>query len=403
MNLKVAAVPMFLLLAGCGVSSAGIGEGEFEDLGIAEGEARVTPEQAVAAKAIVDSTKAWLPYAFKEDGCYARALYMSMELAGRGVPSSAQYIQGRLQPTPSIEWGYHVAPMVEVIGTTGRTILDPALAPGGPVTLTQWIALNKPFGSYQLSWTLGSEYVMDGSVRWNAQQTPVIESFSQLKPFKRTDVEQACDTMFQYMEYEGLSGTATKQRLLLGRTRTLLNRLYSVGKLTGYTPGASVSCGSGGQVPLCREPGNSCSAAGDCCSLNCVSGACRPTTIDSTFDAGTSVTPTPDAGTPSGTPALGNKVAVSLSGAANTSKQFTFDVPAGSTSLAFEIKGGSGDADLYVRYGAAPTTATWDVRPYLDGSNEKATIASVKAGTWYVMVRGYSAYSNVSLTASRSP
>ena len=32
---------------------------------------------------------------------------------------------------------------------------------------------------------------------------------------------------------------------------------------------------------------------------------------------------------------------------------------------------GTGDADLYVRFGATPTASTYDCRPYLDGATEK--------------------------------
>jgi len=42
---------------------------------------------------------------------------------------------------------------------------------------------------------------------------------------------------------------------------------------------------------------------------------------------------------------------------------------------------GDGDADLYVRRGARPTTATYDCRPYLTATNETCTITSPVAGT----------------------
>ena len=79
---------------------------------------------------------------------------------------------------------------------------------------------------------------------------------------------------------------------------------------------------------------------------------------------------------------------------------FTFDVPAGANKLNFVISGGTGDADLYVRYASAPTTGVYDCRPYLNGNNESCNIASVQAGTYYVMVKAYSAFSGVTLVAS---
>ena len=38
-------------------------------------------------------------------------------------------------------------------------------------------------------------------------------------------------------------------------------------------------------------------------------------------------------------------------------------MPAGSANLRFELSGGSGNADLYVRYGALPTQTTFDYAP----------------------------------------
>ena len=86
-----------------------------------------------------------------------------------------------------------------------------------------------------------------------------------------------------------------------------------------------------------------------------------------------------------------------LSGAAGNQTIYTMNVPAGASGLRFTMSGGSGDADMYVRFGAAPTTSTYDCRPYLNGNNETCNIATAQTGTYYVMVRGYSAYSGVSL------
>ncbi|WP_440225744.1 S8 family serine peptidase [Dokdonella sp. MW10] len=98
---------------------------------------------------------------------------------------------------------------------------------------------------------------------------------------------------------------------------------------------------------------------------------------------------------------LSNGVPVTnLSGAAGATLAYTLVVPAGATNLRFQIAGGTGDADLYVRYASAPTTATYDCRPYQSGNNETCNITNVQAGTYHVMIRGYSAFSGVSLTGS---
>src|SRR5690606_24098584 len=79
---------------------------------------------------------------------------------------------------------------------------------------------------------------------------------------------------------------------------------------------------------------------------------------------------------------------------------FTLEVPSGATNLVFQISGGSGDADLYVRRGSPPTTSQWDCRPYRTGNNESCSFSSPASGTWHVMVRGYTSFSGVTLTAS---
>jgi vibriolysin len=101
------------------------------------------------------------------------------------------------------------------------------------------------------------------------------------------------------------------------------------------------------------------------------------------------------------TTVLTNGVPVTnLSGAKSSQTTWTFQVPSGQTSMTIKISGGSGDADLYVRYNAQPTTSTWDYRPYKSGNAETVTVSNPSAGTWYVMLRGYAAYAGVTLVAS---
>ncbi len=105
-----------------------------------------------------------------------------------------------------------------------------------------------------------------------------------------------------------------------------------------------------------------------------------------------------------GPTALTNGVPVSnLSGATGSETFFTIAVPAGASNLTIQTAGGSGDADLYVRFGTAPTQTTYDCRPFLNGNNETCSFASPQAGTYHVMLRGWSAYSGVTLTASFTP
>ena len=53
---------------------------------------------------------------------------------------------------------------------------------------------------------------------------------------------------------------------------------------------------------------------------------------------------------------LQNNTAVSnLSGAAGSERLYKLTVPAGATSVKLELSGGTGDADLYVKFGLRPT------------------------------------------------
>ena len=65
--------------------------------------------------------------------------------------------------------------------------------------------------------------------------------------------------------------------------------------------------------------------------------------------------------------------------------------------------GGSGDGDLYVRYGSQPTTSSYDCRPYRWGNDESCSISNPQAGTWYISIRGYNSYSGVTLQAEAAP
>jgi serine protease len=71
----------------------------------------------------------------------------------------------------------------------------------------------------------------------------------------------------------------------------------------------------------------------------------------------------------------------------------------GGTTLSVKLTG-TGDPDLYVRFGSAPTATQFNCRPYLDGPNEECTLTVPAGGaTAYVMVYGYAA-ATYSITTS---
>ncbi len=59
---------------------------------------------------------------------------------------------------------------------------------------------------------------------------------------------------------------------------------------------------------------------------------------------------------------------------------YTMEVPVGATDLNFDMSGGTGDVDLYVKFGSAPTTRSYDCRPYKSGNTENCNF--VTASTW---------------------
>ncbi|MFD0726507.1 proprotein convertase P-domain-containing protein [Lysobacter brunescens] len=91
-----------------------------------------------------------------------------------------------------------------------------------------------------------------------------------------------------------------------------------------------------------------------------------------------------------------------LGASTGNSLNYTMVVPAGATNLTFTMSGGTGDADLYVKFGSAPTDTVYDCRPYLGGNAETCTIAAPQAGTYYVRVKAYSTFSGVSLVGDYS-
>ena len=111
-------------------------------------------------------------------------------------------------------------------------------------------------------------------------------------------------------------------------------------------------------------------------------------------------TPPPPPPPPTGNTLSNGTPVTGISGATGSEQFWTMEVPAGASNLSFAMSGGSGDADMYVRFGAAPTTSTYDCRPYLNGNNETCDISNVQTGTYHVMLRGYSSFSGVSLTGS---
>lgn len=105
-----------------------------------------------------------------------------------------------------------------------------------------------------------------------------------------------------------------------------------------------------------------------------------------------------------GYPVLNNGVALAGQGAATGGWQyFTIDVPAGKTQVAFGLNGGNGDADMFVKLGGTPTTASYNCKSDGPSSVENCTVNAPAAGRYYVGIYAYAAYNNLSVKATYAP
>lgn len=99
-------------------------------------------------------------------------------------------------------------------------------------------------------------------------------------------------------------------------------------------------------------------------------------------------------------PLQNNTPVTGISGSQGSEKNYVIGVPTGRSNLTIRISGGTGDCDLYVKYGSMPTTSSWDYRPYTSTNEETVSVLNPQGGNWYIMLRGYAAYSGVTLVAS---
>lgn len=201
----------------------------------------------------------------------------------------------------------------------------------------------------------------------------------------------------------GSSHTWTHTLTMLSAPSLPVLTVTTLGQGTVSSNDGRINCGStcsanfplGSTVTLSATPsagyifggwgGGCASVAGTTCVVN----MSTSTSVTAAFTSAPAVVPLGN-----GTPVTG------LAGTASGERYFSLDIPTGATNLTIAISGGTGDADLYVRFGSMPTTTTYDCRPYLGGNSETCTFPTPSAGNYFVMIRGYTDYSGVTLQAS---
>ncbi len=115
----------------------------------------------------------------------------------------------------------------------------------------------------------------------------------------------------------------------------------------------------------------------------------------------------PDAGVPQlppqpvFDPELQNGVAIEgMSGEQGQGYRFYIDIPADARDLNIVTSGGTGDADLYVKFDAEPTRTDYDCRSIEPETDETCTIAEPAEGRHHIYVYAWSGITGVNMTAS---
>ena len=206
----------------------------------------------------------YLPFTYADDGCYARSLYMGLELAAQEIPSSAVWLHGNLEPFTNrrvvnsfgqpLTWRYHVAPLIINKQTNSIYVLDPSLD-NNPLLLDQWVDKADGLGSDNERY----QYVITDNTRINdlgfskhgaslnniskeifARKSLMPYSIDEMSMFNSKIIQAACEKMHQYIGRENLDAgmQAAKRSKLIQATRRLVTNLQRK-NLLDQTPGST--------------------------------------------------------------------------------------------------------------------------------------------------------------------
>jgi hypothetical protein len=179
----------------------------------------------------------YLPFDYLEDGCYARSLYMAMELASRGIESNAIYAIANAPPylqVDGVQWWWHVAPMLLLGGDyehARAVVLDPGLS-AEPLEAHEWIGRMVPWPQGTPNYpdyviTPGTTYGVPSTLPRNVPAD--VKSFEAMPKFQANNIASACARMSEYIV--AASGGEAKVARLVARTTELAEALERRGKL----------------------------------------------------------------------------------------------------------------------------------------------------------------------------
>ncbi|TQV89526.1 M9 family metallopeptidase [Aliikangiella coralliicola] len=99
---------------------------------------------------------------------------------------------------------------------------------------------------------------------------------------------------------------------------------------------------------------------------------------------------------------LANGASITISSNGEEQPGFLINLPESAINLEIKISGGSGDADLHVKYGEGVSESDYDYRPWKGGNNETVTVDKPASGLWSLMANPYKnrGFNDVTLTVS---
>jgi hypothetical protein len=90
---------------------------------------------------------------------------------------------------------------------------------------------------------------------------------------------------------------------------------------------------------------------------------------------------------------------VTLNGGRGSTRNYRVTVPEGTGKLRILLAGFTGDADIAARFGAVPTESAVDCVSASEFAVEECIVDAPEAGTWFIQVAGFTAFSNAQLSA----
>jgi hypothetical protein len=192
-----------------------------------------------------------LPFGYQQANCHNISHYISLLLLSKGIKcakiwafapvvystSSSKLIsftdKKDLSPNGKIDWGYHVAPIIQVrIGSKVRKmVIDPGLFPKNPVRYRTWLAKLKTRKLIYL--IMDSEwYLYNSSFIPNSQLTPELNEFKPNVKLPEWFSDKLITDFFKYeqdsLEQQWIEkGLAVNETALLFYEQEIKPLLYS--------------------------------------------------------------------------------------------------------------------------------------------------------------------------------